>query len=151
MGNLQGVREIKIPHFSIDSNKNRDIFWEHFTTKNTHSSSKCFKDIPNLCRSISSPNPISNAIFNIQQLEHFSNMSFATDIQVYFFQICAVVLLALGIWMMNDCTFVDELLRSRLYMDTGYIALITSCFVIFLAAFGCIGKLTFNVLVVSTL
>jgi len=52
--------------------------------------------------------------------------------------ICAVVLLSLGIWMMNDCTFLDELLRNRLYMSTGYVTLISSCFIIILSIFGCI-------------
>ena len=42
--------------------------------------------------------------------------------------------------MMNACTFLDELLRNRLYMDTGYTILIASCFIIGLAAFGCIGE-----------
>jgi len=52
--------------------------------------------------------------------------------------VCAIVLLGLGIWIMNDGTFVDELLRSRLYMDTGYIALISSCFILVLSVFGCL-------------
>lgn len=52
--------------------------------------------------------------------------------------ICAVVLLSLGIWIMNDCTFLDELLRNRLYMSTGYVTLISSCFIIILSMFGCI-------------
>lgn len=52
--------------------------------------------------------------------------------------ICALVVLALGLWMMNACTFLDELLRNRLYMDTGYTIVIASCFIVGLAAFGCI-------------
>jgi len=52
--------------------------------------------------------------------------------------ICAVVLLALGIWMMNDCTFLDELLRNRLYMSTGYTTLISACFIVSLSVFGCL-------------
>jgi len=52
--------------------------------------------------------------------------------------ICALVLLGLGLWMMNACTFLDDLLRNRLYMDAGYTILIASCFIIGLAAFGCI-------------
>lgn len=51
-----------------------------------------------------------------------------------------MVLLSLGIWMMNDCTFLDELLRNRLYMSTGYVTLISSCFIIILSMFGCIGQ-----------
>jgi len=52
--------------------------------------------------------------------------------------ICALVLLALGLWMLNACTFLDELLRNRLYMDTGYTILIASCFIVGLAVFGCV-------------
>ena len=59
--------------------------------------------------------------------------------KIFLFQICAVVLLALGIWMMNDCTFLDELLRNRLYMSTGYTTLISACFIVSLSVFGCLG------------
>jgi len=52
--------------------------------------------------------------------------------------ICAVVLLALGIWMMHDCTFLDELLRNSLYMATGYTTTVSACFIIALAMFGCL-------------
>ena len=55
-------------------------------------------------------------------------------------QICALVLLALGLWMINACTFLDELLRNRLYMDTGYTIVVASCFISALAVFGCVGK-----------
>ena len=55
-------------------------------------------------------------------------------------QICALVLLALGLWMINACTFLDELLRNRLYMDTGYTIVVASCFICGLAVFGCVGK-----------
>ena len=58
-----------------------------------------------------------------------------------FLQICAVVLVAIGIWMMNDCTFLDELLRNRLYMSTGYTILISGCFIVVLSMFGCIGNI----------
>ena len=48
-----------------------------------------------------------------------------------------MVLLALGIWTMNDKSFLEELLRNRLYMDTTYIILISSTAMIFLSCFGC--------------
>ena len=51
-----------------------------------------------------------------------------------------MVLLALGIWMMHDCTFLDELLRNSLYMATGYTTTVSACFIIALAMFGCLGK-----------
>ena len=51
-----------------------------------------------------------------------------------------MVLLSLGIWMMNDCTFLDELLRNRLYMSTGYLTLVSSCIIIALSMFGCLGE-----------
>jgi len=51
--------------------------------------------------------------------------------------ICSVVLLAIGIWTMNDKSFVDELLRNRLYMNSTYIILISACIMIPLSSFGC--------------
>eukprot|EP00090_Calanus_glacialis_P009851 TRINITY_DN18247_c0_g1_i1.p1 TRINITY_DN18247_c0_g1~~TRINITY_DN18247_c0_g1_i1.p1 ORF type:complete len:246 (-),score=36.22 TRINITY_DN18247_c0_g1_i1:843-1580(-) len=51
--------------------------------------------------------------------------------------ICGIVLLALGIWTMNDKSFLDELLRNSLYMNTAYIIVISSCIIIFLSIFGC--------------
>jgi len=51
--------------------------------------------------------------------------------------ICGIVLLALGIWTMNDKPFLDELLRNSLYMNTAYIIVISSCIIIFLSIFGC--------------
>ena len=42
--------------------------------------------------------------------------------------------------MINACTFLDELLRNRLYMDTGYTIVVASCFIFGLALFGCVGK-----------
>ena len=52
-------------------------------------------------------------------------------------QVCGLVLLALGIWTMNDKSFLEELLRNRLYMDTTYIILISSTAMILLSCFGC--------------
>jgi len=51
--------------------------------------------------------------------------------------VCGLVLLILGIWTMNDKSFLDELLRNSLYMNTAYIIIISSCFIIFLSIFGC--------------
>lgn len=51
--------------------------------------------------------------------------------------ICGFVLLALGIWTINDKSFLDELLRNKLYMNTTYILLSSACIIIFLAFFGC--------------
>jgi len=51
--------------------------------------------------------------------------------------VCGLVLLALGIWTMNDKSFLEELLRNRLYMDTTYIILISSTAMILLSCFGC--------------
>lgn len=47
-----------------------------------------------------------------------------------------IILIAIGIWTMNDKSFVDELLRNNLYMNTTYIILISACFMIILACFG---------------
>lgn len=55
----------------------------------------------------------------------------------FIFLICGVVLLAIGIWTINDKSFVDELLRNSLYMNTTYVIIITSCFMIILSGFGC--------------
>jgi tetraspanin-11 len=68
--------------------------------------------------------------------------------------VCGLVLLALGIWTMNDKSFLEELLRNRLYMNTTYIILISSIFMILLSCFGCFAAfkeikcflLTYNVL-----
>ena len=47
------------------------------------------------------------------------------------------MLLSLGIWTMNDISFVDELLRNKLYMNTTYVVVITSCFIILVSGLGC--------------
>jgi len=73
--------------------------------------------------------------------------------------VCGLVLLALGIWTMNDKSFLEELLRNRLYMDTTYIILISSTAMIFLSCFGCFAAmkeikcflLTYNVLMLLLL
>jgi len=51
--------------------------------------------------------------------------------------ICAIVLLCLSIWTMNDKSFLEELLRNSLYMNTAYILVISSCFLLLLTVFGC--------------
>eukprot|EP00092_Neocalanus_flemingeri_P030403 GFUD01033003.1.p1 GENE.GFUD01033003.1~~GFUD01033003.1.p1 ORF type:complete len:248 (+),score=55.71 GFUD01033003.1:252-995(+) len=51
--------------------------------------------------------------------------------------ICGFVLLALGIWTINDKSFLDELLRNKLYMNTTYIILFSACIIILLSMFGC--------------
>jgi len=51
--------------------------------------------------------------------------------------ICGFVLLALGVWTVNDKSFLDELLRNKLYMNTTYIILSSACIIILLAFFGC--------------
>lgn len=64
------------------------------------------------------------------------------------------MLLAIGIWTMNDKAFLEELLRNRLYMDTTYIIIVSSTIMILLSCFGCFAAmkeikcflLTYNVL-----
>jgi len=51
--------------------------------------------------------------------------------------ICGFVLLALSIWTIDDKLFLDELLRNKLYLNTTYIILISSCIIILLSFFGC--------------
>ena len=53
------------------------------------------------------------------------------------FQMCGFVLLALGVWTVNDKLFVDELLRNKLYTETTFIIIVTSNLIILLSAFGC--------------
>jgi len=73
--------------------------------------------------------------------------------------VCGLVLLALGIWTMNDKSFLEELLRNRLYMDTTYIILISSTAMMLLSCFGCFAAmkeikcflLTYNVLMLLLL
>ena len=51
--------------------------------------------------------------------------------------VAGIVLLALAIWTLKDKAFLDELLRSRLYMDATYIILIVSAVLTILSCFGC--------------
>jgi len=51
--------------------------------------------------------------------------------------VAGLVLLALAIWTLKDKTFLDELLRSRLYMDATYIILVVSAVLTLLSCFGC--------------
>ena len=53
------------------------------------------------------------------------------------FQMCGFVLLALGVWTVNDKLFVDELLRNKLYTETTFIIIVTSNLIILLSVFGC--------------
>ena len=50
---------------------------------------------------------------------------------------CGFVLLALGVWTVNDKLFVAELLRNKLYTETTFIIIVTSNLIILLAVFGC--------------
>ena len=50
---------------------------------------------------------------------------------------CGFVLLALGVWTVNDKLFVDELLRNKLYTETTFIIIVTSNLIILLSVFGC--------------
>ena len=64
------------------------------------------------------------------------------------------MLLVLAVWTMNDKSFLEELLRNKLYMDTTYIILVTSTLMILLSGFGCFAAikeikcflLTYNIL-----
>ena len=51
--------------------------------------------------------------------------------------VAGIVLLALAIWTLKDKAFLDELLRSRLYMDATYIMLVVSAVLTLLSCFGC--------------
>ena len=51
--------------------------------------------------------------------------------------VAGVVLLALAVWTLKDKAFLDELLRSRLYMDATYIILVVSAVLTPLSCFGC--------------
>jgi len=51
--------------------------------------------------------------------------------------VASIVLLALAIWTLKDKAFLDELLRSRLYMDATYIILVVSAVLTLLSCFGC--------------
>jgi len=50
--------------------------------------------------------------------------------------LAGLVLLTLAVWTLRDKTFLAELLRSRLYIDATYIALVSSTTIIALSAFG---------------
>lgn len=73
--------------------------------------------------------------------------------------VCGLVLMVLGIWTINDKSFLEELLRNRLYMDTTYIILVSSTLMILLSGFGCFAAmkeikcflLTYNVLMLLLL
>lgn len=51
--------------------------------------------------------------------------------------VAGISLLALAIWTLKDKAFLDELLRSRLYMDATYIILVVSAVLTLLSCFGC--------------
>jgi len=51
--------------------------------------------------------------------------------------VAGLVLLALAVWTIKDKTFLDELLRSRLYLDATYIVLVVSIVLTLLSVFGC--------------
>ena len=51
--------------------------------------------------------------------------------------VCGLVMMALGIWTVNDKMFLDELLRNRLYVDTAYIILVAATSITVLSCFGC--------------
>ena len=64
-----------------------------------------------------------------------SSSSFA-KLSSHRFQVCGLVLLALGLWTMHDKAFLEELLRNRLYMNTTYTILFSSILMILLSGFG---------------
>ena len=47
------------------------------------------------------------------------------------------MLLALGVWTINDKLFLEELLRNQLYSDTAHIIIVISTLIIILSLFGC--------------
>lgn len=51
--------------------------------------------------------------------------------------ICGLVLIVIAIWTIHEKSFVDELLRNGLYMNTTYVLLICSCSMTLLSVFGC--------------
>ena len=51
-------------------------------------------------------------------------------------QVCGLVLLTLGIWTLHDKSFLEELLRNRLYINTTYVVLVSSSLLILLSGFG---------------
>ena len=51
--------------------------------------------------------------------------------------VAGIVLLAIAIWTLKDKAFLEELLRSRLYMDATYIILVVSVVLTILSCFGC--------------
>ena len=76
-------------------------------------------------------------IFFFREHHHIHRKCIFTSSTFCHLQVCGLVLLALGIWTMNDKSFLEELLRNRLYMDTTYIILISSTAMILLSCFGC--------------
>ena len=53
-----------------------------------------------------------------------------------FDQLLGLLLLSLSIWTMEDKTFLEELLRNRLFMDTTYTLLLASSLLSLLSCFG---------------
>jgi len=50
--------------------------------------------------------------------------------------VCGLTLLAIAIWTMEDKSFLDELLRNRLFLSSTTITLVCSCAMVLAAAFG---------------
>ena len=51
-------------------------------------------------------------------------------------QVCGLALLAVGTWTLHDKSFLEELLRNRLYINTTYVVLVSSTLLILLSGFG---------------
>ena len=59
-----------------------------------------------------------------------------------FFQIGAFSVLAVGIWTIVDKSYLEILMRNKLYMSAAYVLIAVGAITIILSVIGCLGSFT---------
>ncbi len=59
----------------------------------------------------------------------------------FFFKVGALAVLAVGIWTVVDRSYLEILMRNRLYMSAAYTLIAVGAITILLSLFGCLGSL----------
>ena len=61
---------------------------------------------------------------------------------ILFFQIGAFSVLAVGIWTIVDKSYLEILMRNKLYMSAAYVLIAVGAITIILSVIGCLGSFT---------
>ena len=64
---------------------------------------------------------------------------------MFFFQIGAFSVLAVGIWTIVDKSYLQDLMRNKLYMSAAYVLIAVGAITIILSLIGCLGSLTVSI------